>query len=80
MMGKEDHVKRRSTIHPLRGGLFGMELGGAIVVLLILYGKWDYSSFAPGIVVVVALGVLGSLWGVFGPPRRAKSKAPAPEG
>jgi hypothetical protein len=72
-------VKPHSKVHPIRGGLFGFELGGAIVVLLILYGQWDYTSFTPGIFVVVTTAALGTLWGLFGPARGPKSKDQAIE-
>jgi hypothetical protein len=47
-----------------------------VVVLLFVYGQTPFTSIVPLVVIVIAFLVLGVLWGLFAPARRARRPPP----
>ena len=68
--------KRKVKRHPIRSAVFGLIGGIGAALLLVLYGKITLGTIWP-IVVLIAVTVLGALWGMYGPRRKRKARRKA---
>jgi hypothetical protein len=62
--------------HPIRGFFWGLLLGLGVALLLVNFAVIALGTLTPW-VITLAVAVLGTLWGLFG-PARTKGAPPVP--